>query len=90
MTVCIAAIRDRYGDPKVIICTDGRLGYGDYGSGTSIEKSRLLGYEWFVLLLGSWNEAHELTRHLGEKLRSRPRLQSRSAALTLFRGLRNS
>ena len=84
MTVCIAAIHDRYSDPKIITCTDGRLDYGDYGSGTSGEKSQLLGYEWFALLSGAWNEAHELARHIGEKLRSRAPLKSRSDALHMF------
>ena len=70
MTVCIAALCQHKGKPRIVLCTDWR-GETYLGASETSDKLRLLPNGWVALLAGDLNRAEELVAlyesHLAKK-----------------------
>jgi hypothetical protein len=65
MTVCIAAVCQQSGEPRIVICADTRLESPGVGAADSMLKMLPLGYGWIALLATEdWNSASTLRDHL--------------------------
>lgn len=54
MTVCIAAACQHHGEPRIVVCCDSRLDFGEVGSTNNACKIRTLGCGWVGLIAGDW------------------------------------
>ena len=60
VTVCIAAACQDKGEPRIVLCSDTRLGYEDLGSTSSTVKVDVLGHGWCIQIAGDWSGAKYL------------------------------
>jgi 20S proteasome alpha/beta subunit len=72
VTVCIAAICQENGEPRVVICSDTRLDYGDLGSTNTSCKIQLAGWGWCSQLAGGWSGANQLSSLITSRIKSLP------------------
>ena len=70
MTLCIAAVTRWYGSPEkaFILCSDGRLGGGAWGSDDKATKLHCLGYNFYGLMAGHWDTVRSLGEHVERDL----------------------
>src|ERR1035441_4742888 len=54
MTVCIAGACQHHGEPRIVLCCDSRLDFGEVGSTNNACKVRILGCGWVGLIAGDW------------------------------------
>ncbi len=78
MTLCIAA-QFRLGPPYVetaqaafVLCTDGRLSGGAWGSDNAAIKTANLGYNFLGLMAGHWNTVRDFSAELAKDLQAAP------------------
>lgn len=78
MTVCIAA-QFQLTPPHVekaqsafVLCTDGRVSGGAWGSDNKAIKTQLLGYNFVALLAGDWSPVRELGAQLERDMKEGP------------------
>jgi 20S proteasome alpha/beta subunit len=57
MTVCIAGACQHHGEPRIVLCCDSRLDFGEVGSTNNACKVRILGCGWVGLIAGDWTRA---------------------------------
>jgi hypothetical protein len=73
LTVCIAAICQQLGEPRIVLCADTKLDAGWAGSSDGNLKIGRLAYGWVGMLSGDWSTAKELHSFLeAEFLASAP------------------
>jgi len=70
MTVCIAAICQDKGEPRIVLCSDSRLDYADLGSTNMTCKLDVLGHGWCVQLAGEWSGITGLCSTLKERVQN--------------------
>jgi hypothetical protein len=57
VTVCIAAACQDQEEPRIILCSDTRLDFAEFGSTNTTVKVDVLGYSWCAQLAGGWSGA---------------------------------
>jgi len=80
MTVCIAASCKEQGKPRIVLCSDTRLDYGDLGSTNMAVKCDVLGHGWVVQMAGDWSSVRSLCSILKDRVQALTRLDSSEAA----------
>jgi hypothetical protein len=70
MTVCIAVACQEEGEPRIVLCSDTRLEYGEWGSTNSAVKLDVLGYGWIAQMAGDWSSVRELCSILKKKIQA--------------------
>lgn len=70
VTVCIAATCKERGEPRIIICSDTRLDYGDLGSTNMAVKLDVLGHGWIVQMVGDWSLVRSLRSILKDRIQN--------------------
>jgi len=60
MTLCIAAVCQHEGSPRIVLCSDTKMDHGFAGATNKTVKFDVLGHGWSVLLAGKWDEAQWL------------------------------
>lgn len=99
MTVCIAA-RFSLGTPYVeepipafVLCSDGRLSGGEWGSDNVTSKTHTLGYNYLALMGGHWNTVRDMCSQLEKDILAGPMPQTKAdlaqrieKSVTLFSG----
>ena len=65
MTVCIAAMCQKDGEPRIVVCADTRLDQGYLGTNDHNVKIQPLGHGWFTLLAADdWPAAVSMFEHM--------------------------
>ncbi len=75
VTVCIAAACQEQGQPRIVLCSDSRLDWAEFGSTNSTVKLDVLGYGWCSQLAGEWSGVfyfNSLLRHNMQDRESAP------------------
>jgi len=72
VTVCIAAMCQESGQPRIVLCSDTRLDYGDLGSTNTSCKINLAGWGWCSQLAGDWSGVNYLSSLIASNLRELP------------------
>jgi hypothetical protein len=71
MSVCIAAICQENGEPRIVLCSDTRLSATGFGSSDGTRKIFALGYGWLILLATEdWSSGIGLKDHLRRQWRT--------------------
>jgi hypothetical protein len=68
MTVCIAAACTHLGKPRIVLCSDTRLDYGDFGSTNRAVKCDVLGHGWVVQMAGNWSSVRAFCSILKDRI----------------------
>jgi hypothetical protein len=68
VTVCIAAVCQENGEPRIALCSDTRLDYGDLGSTNMNSKIVSLAWGWCAQLAGEWSGVNYLSDLVRKKV----------------------
>ena len=73
MTVCIAGACQHHGEPRIVLCCDSRLDFGEVGSTNNACKVRILGCGWVGLIAGDWTRTQYFSELVRDSItRKRP------------------
>lgn len=70
VTVCIAASCQEGKESRVVLCSDTRIDYAEFGSTNVACKLDVLGHGWCVQMAGDWSSAIGLNSTLKERIRT--------------------
>src|SRR5258708_4045428 len=84
VTVCIAGLSRWMGTPEraFILCSDGRLSEGDWGSHDAATKLHSFGYNFLGLMAGTWDTARDLCEEIGNDIMDSPRPTDKAALVS--------
>jgi hypothetical protein len=72
VTVCIAAICQEAGEPRIVLCSDTRLDYDFLGSTDVTVKTNSCAHGWIGLLAGNWAQTLSLFGNIKSNMMARP------------------
>lgn len=71
LTVCVAAICEDNGEPKIVLCADTRLDFGEHGSADGTAKMSVLWHGWCGMLAGDYAVASDFIERLKKSFQMR-------------------
>lgn len=89
MTVCIAGACREHNEPRIVMCADSRLSYGDLTSTDTFPKFDVIGRGWTVLMANRPDSAKELIERIKEWFRTTVRLDTTHAVLSAVKAAVN-